>query len=366
MPDGAKPFVCKVFIGVSSSSYLGNHIRVDDVALTPVTGNVFPKYGTYAWVARLNERFYAQPDGKEVIFTKNTNDFFIIYEQANEDGAEWFRVRDGFGRLGWIRGDQIGIWTPPQLPTGKSFATLNEDRVWPRNRDFNRCAYYWPKGRRVQVKDHDATYYETRYRGDIAYVEKSKCTASSLSVSATLPGRVITIAEGEEGRRNSRYFDNAQGNWSEAFVESLYLSVGISRTEMPCVSDPEKAILFWATYPTVTRYFFWNVESKRAFKARYPQLSHLSDELTSSEKSPMLGVGYLLYLLAEEEAGRATGGRLATSVGMITKLTADTMEITCVDEAVGVVKKVTHPRSWRGAIGMATPNMTYVSQTVLP
>lgn len=219
----------------------------------------------------------------------------IVYDYAIVDGDEWLWVRDSFSQMGWIKRDALA-WTPPQLLTGQKYVVLSEDRVWPKNKQYNRCAYYWPKDRRILVKEHNASYYETRYGGEIAYVEKDKCVASNEAVAYALDTRALYVVDGERGRSNSRYFDNAQGNWSEAFVESMLMSVGVSRTDLPCADDLDEAILFWLTAYSTQRFYFWNAEAKRAFKTKYPEeLGRFTDDLTSYEQSLKPTVGKWIY-----------------------------------------------------------------------
>lgn len=155
MPAGDAPIACKVLFSVFGHSTPGVHIRVDDVSLVQVDENDFPKYGYYAWIRHMDEKLYAEPGGGAVCFVAHTNYYVTLYDQTMVDGTLWYQVREFGGNFGWIEADRLG-WTPPQLYTTQKYVTLSKDRVWPRNMQLNRCAYYWPEDRRVLVRDHDA------------------------------------------------------------------------------------------------------------------------------------------------------------------------------------------------------------------
>lgn len=240
--------------------------------------------------------------------------------------------------------------------------------MWPLNKDLNRCAYYWPKGRRVVVSEHDAMYYETRYCGQIAYLEKSKCIADSEPVKVSLDSRMQYLIGGEEGRLNSRYFDNAQDAWSEAFIESMIMAAGVSQSELAGTEDLEQAIIAWVADRTSTRFFFWDVEIKRAFKARYPdKLYMLSDTISSTEMNYKPAVGRLLYFLDDADRLKiGSGGRLASYVGIVTQVTTEQFDMMYVASDGGPAQKATFPMGMRDAVGIAGVSYSYIAQTQLP
>ena len=362
MPAGDAPIACKVYVSVYSYSIPDDHLRVDNVSLVQMDTNDLPKYGYYAWIGSLNEKLYTEPGGHEVSMVVHTNHYVTIYDQATVNGRLWYLVREFSGVVGWIDADRL-VWTSPQLQAGKKYVTLNKDRVWPRNTQFNRCAYHWPKDRRVLVRDHDDSYYETRYGGEIAYLRKEDCEPDATSVVYQLEQRMAHLTGSETGRVNSRYFDNAQGKWDGAFADSMAMAAGVSRSELPCASDTEKSMLYWINTPIVLRFYFWDAEVKRAFRARYPEHTRInSDTITSSENSQKPVVGRWLYFLtSEDRAGIHEGGRLASYVGLITASTAEQYTMLYVHPDTGRVTTAVFPAADRSAVGMAVPNYAFIS-----
>lgn len=357
MPAGNAPFVSKVFFSVYSYAIPDDHIIVDEVSLVQMDENEFPKYGYYAWIRNLDEKLYTEPGGKATCFTLHTNHCVTVYDQAMVDGVHWYMVREFSGTVGWIEADRLW-WSPPQTHMTQKYVTLTKDRVWPRNMQFNRCAYYWPRDRRVLVRNHDAGHYETRYGGGIAYLRKEDCEDSGTAVVSLVEQRMAFLVGSETGHANSRYFDNAQGIWNAAFAESMAMAAGVSRSELPCTDEHEKAVIFWSTYPVTMRFYFWDEEIKRAYHERYPEATRITDAVTSTEKSQKPLIGRWLYFLTDED--RETG-KLASYVGVVTAVTADQFTMVYVSPTTSKVTTVVFPAADRSAFGVAIPNYSYIS-----
>lgn len=366
LPEGSAPIPCKVMIAAMTHSVAGDYLCVDDASLTRADDSGFDKYGYYAWISNIDEPLYKEPGG-EVICVRNTNDVMMVYSQKVVAGVLWYFVKDAWNTVGWIEEGRLA-WNPPQISTDKKYVELNADRVWPRNRQMNRHAYHWPKGRRLLVREYDDTYYETRYAGQIAYVEKSKCDdLPEDAVDYWIIQRTSVLAQGEHGQTNSRYYGNAQGDWNAAFVESVVMAAGISRSELPRTRDVEQAVLFWLRYPGTVRFYFWDVDIKRAYKEKYAGEITLTDDITSVEKSMGPAIGYLLYFLTDNDrASMEAGGRLASHVGIITKVGATEFEVMFADMESGSVARATFPIDWRGAVGVGVPNYGYTTMVKVP
>lgn len=211
-----------VRVSISAPSIYGapadSHVCVDDVSLSILTDDPFPRYGYYAWIVTGKEAVYTQAGGTIVSHYLNTNDWVYVNEQRIIEGVIWYWIRDFNSKYGWMREADLA-WDAPQSQVGKRYVELTEDRVWPRNRDFNRHAYHWPKGRRVLVSNYDETYYRALFNGDYAYIEKSKCRLLSETVKQYNRDRINFIVQGEPSPINIRSLDNHQGEVGQCFLE---------------------------------------------------------------------------------------------------------------------------------------------------
>lgn len=126
-------------------------------------------------------------------------------------------------------------------------------------------------------------WYESRYRGEAAFVMADFIAPLSTIVSHSIVERMLYMAVPEKGRSNSIYFNGYGGKWCHRFADWLAMNAGMSNTSIPNTSNCGKGIVWFATNPASGGFFFHSAAHKQRMIHAYKKLRQLAQELTPAE-----------------------------------------------------------------------------------
>lgn len=167
-------------------------------------------------------------------------------------------------------------------------------------REPSRQARRWnnvlPMNRIILIKSCPIPgWYESRYRGELAYVMADFITPLSTIVPQNIVERMLYMAVPEKGRSNSVYFNGYGGKWCHRFADWLAMNAGMPNTYIPNTSNCGKGIVWFATNSASGGFFFQNPEHKLRMIRAYNQLNHIAQELTADESDYRPSPGDYVY-----------------------------------------------------------------------
>lgn len=209
----------------------------------------------------------------------------------------------------------------------------------------------WPIHRIALVKASEVEgWYETRYRGETAYVSSVYMLALAATVSDAIPVRMMYMATPEIGRDNPRDFDGYTGPWCHRFADWLAMHAGMPKEKIPNTSGCGKGIEWFATEPESGGFFFKNAAHKARMIGRYPALKPLGKTLTPQEAAYVPTPGDYMYFRWQNASKNVS----VSHVGIVDHVDAETVH-TIEGNAGGEVARRTYLISDAQIVGYGHP-----------
>lgn len=141
----------------------------------------------------------------------------------------------------------------------------------------------WPHGRIILIKDATDGWYESLYRGKLAYVAKEYITILNAPVHTQIVDRMLFMAIPELGRDNAKYFNGYSGAWCHRFADWLAMNAGMPITRIPNNSNCGSGIVWFINNINSGGFFFKNPTHKSRFVNNYRASIQLSPNLTAAD-----------------------------------------------------------------------------------
>lgn len=186
----------------------------------------------------------------------------------------------------------------PALPDAWTYGKVTVDPLTVRRRPSTSAARWngpWPKGRIALIKPSVAGWYETRYRGEVAYVSAQHVLPLAVDVSDSPVDRMQYMVASEIGRSDSRYFNGYTGAWCHRFADWLAMHAGLPKDRIPNTSGCGKGIVWFATDAKSGGFFFKSAEHKKRMMHKYAALKALDTSLTAAERDCVPQPGDYVY-----------------------------------------------------------------------
>lgn len=209
--------------------------------------------------------------------------------------AQWYSAQyNGFD--GYVMKQFVQLM--PALPDAWAYGKVTADPLNVRRRPSTSAARWngsWPKGRIALIKPCVAGWYETRYRGEAAYVSAQHVLPLAVDVSDSLVDRMQYMAAAEIGRSDSRYFNGYTGAWCHRFADWLTMHAGLPKDRIPNTSGCGKGIVWFVTDAKSGGFFFKNADHKKRMMHKYAALNGLDSSLTVAEREYVPRPGDYVY-----------------------------------------------------------------------
>jgi hypothetical protein len=153
----------------------------------------------------------------------------------------------------------------------------------------------WPKGRIALIKPGVEGWFETRYRGEVAYISAQYVIPLAVNVSKSIVDRMLYMVAPEVGRSNSRYFNGYTGQWCHRFADWLAMHAGTPKNLIPNTSNCGKGIVWFVNDAESGGFYFKNAEHKARMISNYSTIRHLPKELTEEEAAYIPSPGDYIY-----------------------------------------------------------------------
>ena len=114
-------------------------------------------------------------------------------------------------------------------------------------------------------------------------------------VSESIVERMLFMAEPEEGRSKSIYFNGYGGKWCHRFADWLAMNAGQPKDMLPNTANCGKGIVWFASDEHSSSFFFRHEEHKTRMLKAYSALVHLSPTLTTTEAASLPSPGDYVY-----------------------------------------------------------------------
>lgn len=164
------------------------------------------------------------------------------------------------------------------------------------SRKARRWNNVWPMNRLVLVKPCGVDgWYETLYRGEPAYVMAEFINLLDNPVPESIVKRMMFMAEPENGRSKSIYFNGYGGKWCHRFADWLAMNAGMPKEKIPNTSNCGKGIVWFAANANSGGFYFKNAEHKARMLRAYSALKVLPQELTEAEEAYVPQPGDYVY-----------------------------------------------------------------------
>lgn len=186
----------------------------------------------------------------------------------------------------------------PVLPDAWAYGKVTADPLNVRRRPSISAARWnspWPKGRIALIKPSVEGWYETRYRGEAAYVSAQHVLPLAVDVSDSPVERMQYMAAAEIGRSDSRYFNGYTGAWCHRFADWLTMHAGLPKDKIPNTSGCGKGIVWFVTDAKSGGFFFKNADHKKRMMHKYAALNGLDSSLTVAEREYVPRSGDYVY-----------------------------------------------------------------------
>lgn len=204
----------------------------------------------------------------------------------------------------------------PALPDTWTYGKVTADPLNVRRRPSISAARWngpWPKGRIALIKPCVAGWYETRYRGEVAYISAQHVLPLAVDVSDSLVERMLYMAAAEIGRSDSRYFNGYTGAWCHRFADWLAMHAGLPKNRIPDTSGCGKGIVWFATDAESGGFFFKSADHKKRMMRKYAALKALDTSLTAAERNYVPQPGNYVYF----RWSNATSSVTVSHVGIV-------------------------------------------------
>ncbi len=209
--------------------------------------------------------------------------------------AQWYKTQYN-GHNGYVMKQFVQLM--PALPDAWTYGKVTADPLNVRRRPSISAARWngpWPKGRIALIKPCVAGWYETRYRGEVAYVSAQHVLPLAVDVSDSPVDRMQYMAASEIGRSDSRYFNGYTGAWCHRFADWLAMHAGLPKDRIPNTSGCGKGIVWFATDAKSGGFFFKSAEHKKRMMHKYAALKALDTSLTAAERDFVPQPGDYVY-----------------------------------------------------------------------
>lgn len=171
----------------------------------------------------------------------------------------------------------------------------------------------WPKGKVALIKPCVAGWYETRYRGEVAYVSAQHVLPLAVDVSDSLVDRMQYMVASEIGRSDSHYFNGYTDAWCHRFADWLAMHAGLPKNRIPDTSGCGKGIVWFATDAESGGFFFKSADHKKRMMRKYAALKALDTSLTAAERNYVPQPGDYVYF----RWSNATSSVTVSHVGIV-------------------------------------------------
>ena len=232
---------------------------------------------------------------------------------ASDYDEQWYNAQyNGFD--GYVMKQFVQL--APALSDAWSYGKVTADPLNVRRRPSTSAARWnspWPKGRIALIKPCAAGWYETRYRGDVAYVSAQHVLPLAVDVSDSLVDRMLYMAAVEIGRSDSRYFNGYTGAWCHRFADWLAMHAGLPKDRIPNTSGCGKGIVWFATDAESGGFFFKSPDHKKRMIHKYAALKALDTSLTAAERNYVPQPGDYVYF----RWSNATSSVTVSHVGIV-------------------------------------------------
>ncbi len=188
------------------------------------------------------------------------------------------------------------------------------------SRKARRWNNVWPMNRLVLVRPCGVDgWYKTLYRGEPAYVMAEFIKLLDDPVPESIVERMMFMAQPENGRSKSIYFNGYGGKWCHRFADWLAMNAGMHKYLIPNTSNCGKGIVWFATNENSGGFFFKNMEHKKRMLQAYSALDNLPHELTEVETAYTPQPGDYVYFRWKNAADSVN----VSHVGIIADVTPD-------------------------------------------
>lgn len=212
-----------------------------------------------------------------------------------EYDAQWYKVQYN-GLNGHVMKQFVQL--TPVLPDTWTYGKVTADPLNVRRRPNTSAARWngsWPKGRIALIKPNATGWYETLYRGDVAFVSAEYILLLAAEPSNSIVDRMLYMAAPEVGRSNSRYFNGYTGQWCHRFADWLAMHAGTPKNLIPNTSNCGKGIVWFVNDAESGGFYFKNAEHKARMISNYSTIRHLPKELTEEEVAYIPAPGDYIY-----------------------------------------------------------------------
>lgn len=209
--------------------------------------------------------------------------------------TQWYKAQYN-GHNGYVMKQFVQIM--PALQNAWTYGKVTADPLNVRRRPSISAVRWngpWPKGRIALIKPCVAGWYETRYRGEVAYVSAQHVLPLAVDVSDSLVDRMQYMAAAEIGRSDSRYFNGYTGAWCHRFADWLAMHAGLPKNKIPNTAGCGRGIVWFATDAKSGGFFFKNAEHKKRMLHKYAALRGLDSCQTVAERDYVPQPGDYVY-----------------------------------------------------------------------
>lgn len=225
------------------------------------------------------------------------------------------------------------------------------------SRKARRWNNVWPMNRLVLVKPCGVDgWYETLYRGETAYVMAEFIKLLDEPVPVSIVERMLFMAQPENGRSKSIYFNGYGGKWCHRFADWLAMNAGMNKERIPNTSNCGKGIVWFATHENSDGFFFRSKEHKQRMCRNYSALVNWDPELTEDEASFLPSPGDYVYFRWK----KAAAGVNVSHVGIVASVDAECIT-TWEGNAGSKVSQRSYSLSDSQIVGYGHPRYSYMT-----
>ncbi len=229
------------------------------------------------------------------------------------------------------------------------------------SRKAQRWNNVWPMNRLVLVKPCGVEgWYETLYRGETAYVMVEFIKLLDEPVPESIVERMMFMAQPEQGRSKSIYFNGYGGKWCHRFTDWLAMNAGMPKELIPDTSNCGKGIVWFCTNENSGGFYFKNAAHKVRICRAYTALDELPRELLTEEQEYMPRSGDYVYFRWQNAADSVN----VSHVGIVATVASDSMT-TWEGNAGKKVAQRTYSLQDAQIVGYGIPRYCKHSETLL-
>ena len=211
-----------------------------------------------------------------------------------DNASEWY-IASYNGYTGYVMKDFVSV---SHAVAAWAYGQVNVNELNVRKQPSTSATLWhdvWPLNRIVLIKDADAGWYESLYRGQTAYVSSNFITVLDTPVHANIVDRMLFMAIPELGRNDPAYFNGYSGEWCHIFADWLAMNAGMPSDRIPNNANCGAGMVWFINAENSGGFHFKNAEHKARFISNYSAVNHLDPSLTAAEEAYVPAPGDYIY-----------------------------------------------------------------------